>query len=201
MPLLIIDDEWVERIKRKIPELPEDKKQRLQNDYSLSSYEADVLTTDFKLADFFEEVAKKSNSPKITSNWILRDLLSFMNENNLEISDLKITTDIFSEFVEVIDKGVINSRVAQDVFSEMAQTGKYPSIIIQEKGLEQIDSQEELEVVAKKIIDGNPGQVEKFKSGNERIFGFFVGQAMKATDGKANPAKMQEILRKLISES
>jgi aspartyl-tRNA(Asn)/glutamyl-tRNA(Gln) amidotransferase subunit B len=201
LPLLIIDDEWVERIKGKIPELPEAKKQRLQDYYSLSAYEADVLTTDRPLADFFEEVAKKSNSPKLASNWILRDLLSFMNESDLEISDLKITTDIFSEFVEVIDKGVINSRVAQDVFSEMAQTGKYPSIIIQEKGLEQIDSQEELEAVARKIVDDNPGQVEKFKSGNERIFGFFVGQAMKATEGKANPVKMQEILRRLISKS
>ncbi|MFC1854433.1 Asp-tRNA(Asn)/Glu-tRNA(Gln) amidotransferase subunit GatB [Candidatus Dependentiae bacterium] len=199
LPLLIVDDTWVSRIREMIPELPEQKFVRFQEDFGLSAYETNILTSQRPWAEYFEKVVEGCNAPKQVSNWMLRDLFEYMHETKTEFSDIKIKPEMLAEFVVIIQKGVINSKVARDVFVEMANSGKYPSIIVQEKGLEQISSEEELEGIVKKIIDENPKQVEAYRNGKERLFAFFVGQAMKATSGKANPKVLQDILKKNLN--
>lgn len=198
LPLLIIDDLWIERIKAQIPELPAAKCARFKTLYGLSTYEAELLTIERPLADFFEAVVALCQVPKTASNWILRDLLAYMNEHKLGLNELKVTPALLAEFVTAVDKGMINSRVAQEVFAEMAATGASPLGIIKAKGLEQIDSDEELAKIAQAVVTANPSQVATFKAGNERIFSFFVGQAMKACGGKANPQKLQDAIKKAL---
>ncbi len=196
IPIIMIDTKWIEKIKNKIPELPHAKFKRFQEEYELTPYEAEILVDDPKIADFFEATSKLCKKPKMVSNWILRDVLGHLKEDKKELHEALITTETLAELVTVIDKGIINTKVAQDVFAEMIKTGKYPSIIIQEKDLKQIDSVEELEKIILEIIENNKENVEKYRSGNDRVFAFFVGQTMKATKGKGNPSVIQELLKK-----
>lgn len=199
IPPIIVDEHWIEFLKKDIPELPHHKLKRFQEEYDLSSYETQILISDIELANFFEATVKICNKPKQLCNWILRDLLSYLNENKISLEHCKITPEILAEFINVLDQGIINSKVAQDVFSEMAETGKYPSIIIQEKDLKQIGSQEELENIIKEVLLNNQKIVEQYKSGNTKLFMFLVGQSMKATKGKGNPAIIQDILTNLLN--
>lgn len=196
LPVVIIDKEWLARLKSDIPELPHEKLVRFKSEYGLSAYESEILTGSLELATYFESTVKVCKAPKPTCNWILRDLLAYMNEHKLELENLKITPEMLGELVIEIEKGVINSKIAQDVFLEMAQSGKYPSIIIQEKDLKQIGNESELEAIVIEIIKANPDVVKDYVGGNQRVFAFFVGQAMKATKGKGNPAMLQELLKK-----
>lgn len=199
IPPIMIDEHWIEYLKKDLPELPHHKLVRFQDEYGLSKYETDILISDIELANFFEATVKLCHKPKQVTNWILRDLLSYLNENKLNLNQSRITPDTLAEFVNVLDQGIINTKVAQDVFSEMMESGKYPSIIIQEKDLKQIGSSEELEAVAREIISANSKIVEQYKAGNSKLFMFFVGQVMKATKGKGNPQMIQDILNKLLS--
>ncbi len=199
LPLIKIDDAWLERIKKTIPELPHDKFKRFEQEFGLTAYEADILVEELKLANFFEESARISKKPKQTSNWILRDLLGYLKEHKLEIEDTKITPQAIADLVIALDKGVINSKVAQEVFLDMIQTGKAVDTIIQEKGLQQIGSVEDLEKIVIKIINDNPDSVAKYHAGNERLFTFFVGQAMKETKGKGNPAIINDLIKKHLA--
>lgn len=199
LPLIKIDDAWLERIKKTIPELPHDKFKRFQQEFGLTAYEADILIEEQKLANFFEESARISQKPKQTSNWILRDLLGYLKEHKLEIEDTKITPKSIAELVLSLDKGVINSKVAQEVFIDMIQTGKTVDAIVQEKGLQQIGSVEDLEAIVIKIVNDNPDSVAKYRGGNERLFTFFVGQAMKETKGKGNPVIINDLIKKHLA--
>ena len=196
LPLLMIDDEWIARMRSLLPELPFAKFERFKNEYGLTAYEADILVSNNVLAAFYEAVVNRSHLPKQAANWILRDLLGFMNERKIDFENLKVTPDMLGELLIEIDKGVINNKTAQDVFIEMAEVGKYPSIIIQEKDLKQIGSEAELEAIARDIIEKNPTIVADYKAGNERVFAFLVGQTMKATKGKGNPKVLQDLLKK-----
>jgi aspartyl-tRNA(Asn)/glutamyl-tRNA(Gln) amidotransferase subunit B len=196
LAVIKIDDAWLERIKQSIPELPNDKFNRFQKEYGLNANDADNMIHDVAIANFFEQAAKESNNPKATSNWILRDLLAYLKEHKIELTDTKITPHGVAELIIALDKGVINSKVAQDIFVDMIQTGKTASAIIEEKGLKQIGSTEELEKIVIKVINDNPDNVALYKAGNERLFMFFVGQSMKETKGKGNPVVIQELLKK-----
>jgi aspartyl-tRNA(Asn)/glutamyl-tRNA(Gln) amidotransferase subunit B len=200
LPLLVVDDGWVARLKQTIPELPHFKFNRFQNEHGLSAYEASNLVESPELAEYFEAVVTHCKLPKLASNWILRDLLGFMNQNKLELQDLKITPSMLAELIIEIDKGVINSKIGQEVFLEMAQSGKYPSIIIQEKDLRQIGGIDELQSVVDHVIAEHPNVVQEYKNGNSKLFPFLVGQAMKATKGKGNPIVIQELMRKQLGE-
>lgn len=197
LPMLIIDQAWVKKLGDEVPELPGDKFKRFQEEYGLSAYESEILTHQQELADFFEKATKKSEVPKSVCNWMLRDLLGYVNETKSSLSAIKITPEMLAELVVEVERGVINSSVARDVFTEMAETGKYPSIIIQERGLEQISSEDELESLAEKVKNENPKQFEAFKGGNERLLGFLVGKCMKLSGGKANPKILNKIFDKL----
>jgi len=204
LPILEISQSWIDTIKKEIPELPEQKFERLTKTCGLSAYEAQILIDDRELAAYFDEAHTHYQSDNLI-NWILRNLISYLKElkqdnSELEISSCKIQPKQLAELVQLIDKGTINTKVAQEIFEEIAQTGKNPSDIVKEKGLEQIDSKEELEKIATTIISQNPKQVEAYKAGNERLFGFFIGQAMKASQGKANPKKLNELFKKHLDK-
>jgi aspartyl-tRNA(Asn)/glutamyl-tRNA(Gln) amidotransferase subunit B len=194
LPLLIVDDEWLERLRKTLPELPHQKYHRLIKEYDLTTDEANIIVTQPGLAPFFEKTVNLCKKPKLVSNWILRNLLAYLNENKLDLHKCKIKPETLAELIIEIEKEIITTKTAQEVFLEMANTGKYPSIIVQEKGLKQIGSAEELEPIIIDIIKSNPKQVKAYKDGNERIFTFFIGQAMKATHGKGNPKIIKELL-------
>jgi len=198
LPLLEIDQAWIDKIKKQLPELPHQKLERLVTQQGLSGYEAQILIDDIQLADYFDTAYKIYQSKNLI-NWVLRNVISFLKEHKLELPNFKVTPAHIAELVKLIDKGTINTKIAQEIFEEIAKTGQSPTDTVKEKGLEQIDSIEELEKIVQKIVQENQKQVAKYKAGNERLFGFFVGQAMKATNGKANPKVIQQLLKKHLS--
>ncbi len=147
---------------------------------------------------FFEKTVTLCKKPKRVSNWILRDILGYLNEHKLELFECKIKPETLSELILEVDKQIITSKTAQEVFLEMAATGKYPSIIIQEKGLKQISSPKDIQPIVEKVISENKEQVESFKAGNERLFTYFIGQVMKEMKGKGSPKIIKEILENLL---
>lgn len=199
LPAVVIDEAWIEEIKKILPELPDAKIARFQGQYGLSAYDAEVLAEDQSVAAFFEDTASRCNNPRLVNNMISREVLGFLKEHKLAITESRINAPLLAELINALDKGVINNKVAQEIFLEMATTGKSPLQIIQEKGLQQIDSVEELEAIVLKVLAANGDNVAKFKAGNDRLFPFFVGQVMKETKGKGNPQLVNDLLRKHLA--
>ncbi|MCX5922766.1 MAG: Asp-tRNA(Asn)/Glu-tRNA(Gln) amidotransferase subunit GatB [Candidatus Dependentiae bacterium] len=197
LPLIAIDSAWIDRMKQTMPELPAQKFERLVKDRGLTTYEADIIVDDLALANYYEKAAEKSSSKQIV-HWILRDVIGYLNEYKLTLNEFKVTPEKLAEIIELVEQGKINNTAAKEVFALVAQTGANPSHIVKEKGLEQIGSSEELEKIVKEIIDTNPQVVTDYKSGKERLFGFFVGQAMAKTQGKGNPKILQELIKKYL---
>jgi len=195
LPLVEINEEWISRIKKLLPELPHEKLERFCKEKGLSLYEAEILVDDRELADYFEKVYELSPS-KQTINWVLRDVLGYLKEAKISLIECKVTPEKLAAIIRLVESGKINNSVAKEVFEVVAQTGDEPENIVKEKGLEQIGSVDKLEVIVKEIIAANPDSVEKYKAGKDRLFGFFVGQAMKKTNGKGNPKIIQELLKK-----
>lgn len=200
LPTIFISEKWLSRIRKQIPELQSQKLKRFQKDYDLNLYEAEILTNELELADFFEKTSQICKEPKQVCNWMLRNLLSYLNNNKLTLDESKIVPEKFAQLISAISQGVINTKTAQDVFLEMAQTGKDPLQIIKDQGLQQIGSQEELEKIILGVIKNNPEQVKDYLSGKDRLFAFFVGQTMKATKGKGNPKVIEELLKKYLKK-
>ncbi|MFY0546415.1 Asp-tRNA(Asn)/Glu-tRNA(Gln) amidotransferase subunit GatB [Brevibacillus sp. H7] len=192
-----ISDEWIEAVKASIPELPDARQSRYINDYGLSSIDAGVITMSKETADFFDEAVKTGADAKAVANWLMGELLGYLNANNLELKDVKITPHGLGEMIKLIENGTISSKIAKTVFKEMVETGKDPKAVVEEKGLVQISDEGALRQVVAEVIAGNPQAVEDFKAGNEKALGFFVGQVMKQTKGKANPP----LVNKLIMEA
>ncbi len=197
---LIVGDEWIERIKSEIPELPRQKLERFVKEYSIKEEDARVLTEEKTLADYFEEAAKGYKEPQTIANWILSELLGYLNKENKEIEDTLIKPKQIRELVELVDSGTISGKIAKSVFKEMYQTGKNPKKIVEEKGLVQITDRSALEKIIDEIIEKNPKAVEQYRSGKKNTIGFFVGQVMKATKGRANPKLVNEILSEKLGE-
>ncbi len=199
LPPLDIDDAWIEGIRKQMPELPHAKYTRLVAQYNLTPYEAESLCDERSIAEYFEKATAACGNPKGVCNWMLRDLISYMKEHKKELHEVQITPEHFGELITALDKGVINSKTAQDVFKLMAQSGKGALAVIKEQGLEQIGSEAELEAIVMKVIAANPQVVADYKGGNERLFQFFVGQCMKETKGKGNPQTLQALIKKHLS--
>ncbi len=195
LPIITVTQELQDQIKSVMPELPYDKFDRYVNQLHLSAYEAEILLDDPELAHYYEQAASQTPS-KLLINWILRDLLGYIKEYNLSLATCKITPSMLAELVNLIDKDVINSKAAQDVFAAMVESGKNPSILVKELGLEQIGSSEELEQIVLDVIAQNPQAVSDYKSGKEKLFFFLVGQTMQKTKGKGNPKLIQELMKK-----
>ncbi|GAX91157.1 Asp-tRNA(Asn)/Glu-tRNA(Gln) amidotransferase subunit GatB [Effusibacillus lacus] len=193
---MVIGREWVEEIRTTIPELPDQRKTRYVEQLGLPSYDAGVLTSAKEISDFFEETLKHTDNAKAASNWIMGELMGHLNEAGLEIKDSKVKPDQLGKLIGLIDKGTISTKIAKTVFEEMFETGGDPERIIQEKGLVQISDEGELAKIVEEVIANNPQSVADYKAGKEKAIGALVGQAMKATKGKANP----QMLNKLILE-
>ena len=191
---LYIDDEWKARVRASIPELPDARKARYMNEYGLPAYDAEVITSSKKLADLFEQSLAHTNDAKAVSNWIMGDLLGYLNANNLELDEVKVTGQGLGEMIGLIEKGTISGKIAKTVFKEMLATGKSPQAIVEEKGLVQISDESLIRSVVEKVIEANPQSVADYKAGKEKALGFLVGQVMKETKGKANPALVNQLI-------
>lgn len=198
LPALTISNEWIEEVRKKMPELPDQKKTRFIASYGLSDYDAAVLTASKELADYYEGVAKAVKNPKIVANWVMNELLGRLNAAGKEIEQSPVTAAQMAELIGKIDGGEISGKIAKTVFEEMFTTGKSPSAIIKEKGLVQISDTSQLESVIKKTIEANPQQAADYKAGKVKLLGYFVGQVMKETKGQANPALLNELVKKFL---
>jgi len=196
---ILVDRAWVEKIRKQIPELPLVKRERFVKDYQIPAYDAGVLTADKALADYYEEVVRLCGKPKAASNWVMGDVLRFLNEEKREIKSCPITPVALAEMISLIDEGTISGKMAKDIVEEMYKTGKQPKKIIEEKGLVQITDEGELIKTITSIMEANPQQLTDYRGGKEKLFGFFVGQVMKATQGKANPQLVNELLKKILA--
>jgi aspartyl-tRNA(Asn)/glutamyl-tRNA(Gln) amidotransferase subunit B len=198
LPVLDIEDSWINSLKAQLPELPFEKFDRLVNTKGLSAYEAGILIEDRDLAHYFEETTKHSISKQVI-NWVLRDLLGYVKEKKITISQCKVTPEKLATIIDLLEKGTINGPAAKELFLLVAQTGEAPITLVKTRGLEQIGSTDELEVIIKEIIAQNPQEVTRYKAGAEKLFGFFVGQAMAKTKGKGNPKLINELLKKHLA--
>lgn len=195
---LIVDEAWVERVRADLPELPEAKRDRFMDQYQLPAYDAGVLTATRALADYYEEVVAAGAPAKAASNLVMSELLGALHAQGKEITESPITPKNLADLVKMTEDGSISGKMAKDIFAEMFTTKKPAADIVEEKGLKQISDQGELEAVLKKVFIENPRQVEQFKAGKDKLMGFFVGQAMKATKGQANPKLVNELAAKLL---
>jgi aspartyl-tRNA(Asn)/glutamyl-tRNA(Gln) amidotransferase subunit B len=191
---LHIDQAWKERIRATIPELPDARKARYTSEYGLPAYDADVITTSKKLADLFEDSLKATSDAKAVSNWIMGDLLGYLNANGLDVDQIKLTGQSLGEMIGLIEKGTISGKIAKNVFKSMVETGKSPAVIVEEQGLVQISDESALVAAVDAVLANNPQSVADYKAGNEKVVGFIVGQVMKETKGKANPGLVNKII-------
>ncbi len=185
--------ERINKLKKDLPELPDFKKKRFEKDYGLNSYDAGVLTADIKNADFFEKVVRGRDA-KFTANWIITNFFGMLNDLGKSIEDSPVNSKQLAELLDLIQDGTISGRIAKEVFEEMFTKGGSALEIVEKKGLRQISDTSELEKMVEDIMKENIVQVEKYKSGNEKLFGWFVGQVMKKTQGKANPKIVNEVI-------
>ncbi|HAR49697.1 glutamyl-tRNA amidotransferase [Smithella sp. SCADC] len=194
-----IDDAWVEIIEKDLPELPLVKRERFVKNYQIPAYDAGVLTADKALANYYEEVVKLCAKPKVASNWIMGDVMKFLNEDKLDIRQCPIKAQSLADMIRLIEEGAISGKMAKEIVEDMYKTGNSPQMIIEEKGLVQITDEGELVKTITSIIEANPVQIKDYRGGKEKLFGFFVGQVMKATQGKANPQLVNELLKKMLA--
>ena len=196
-----LEESLIERIKGELPELPQAKKERFMREYGLGAYEAGILTEEKTLADFFEETVRLYPNPKNVSNFILTEVLRYLNRDNVDITETKLTPKMLAELLELVEKEVISITLAkQQVFPEVYERGVFPKQIIEEKGLVQESSEELLRKLCEEVLKENPSEVEKYKAGKKGLLGFFVGQVMKKTQGKANPKVVNKILTELLEK-
>jgi aspartyl-tRNA(Asn)/glutamyl-tRNA(Gln) amidotransferase subunit B len=195
---VIISREWVEEIRRNLPELPQARKERFMREYGLPAYDASIITSSKALAEYFDACVALYPEAKTVSNWLMGDLIRSLNAEDQDIRDCRIRPEMLVEMLRLIDNKTISGKIAKTVFEEMFQSGKKPADIVKEKGLVQITDQGEIEAMVDQVIEANPKSVEDFKSGKEKAIGFLVGQVMKLSKGKANPNMVNELLRKKL---
>jgi len=192
---VLVEEDWVERVRRALPELPDAKRERFTSNYGLPAYDAQVLTSSKALADYFEKIVSEFPQPKTVSNWVMSELMRELNRNERDIEDCPVSPENMVQLLRLLDEGVISGKIAKSVFEEMFATGKPARQIVDEKGLVQVRDESAIESAIDKVLADNPNEVEQYRAGKEKLFGFFVGQVMRMTKGKANPQLVNEILR------
>ena len=197
---LVIDDNWIDHIKTALPELPDEKKKRFIHDYRLPAYDASFLTSNRQLADYFEACTDIFPNPKQVSNWVMGSLLGLLNAQGRSIADSPVSSSDLAELLKLIDEKVISGKIAKTVFDEMAQTGKPPKTIVEEKGWVQVTDESLIKEVVSKVLEHHPKEVGDYKNGKTKLLGFFVGQVMKKTKGKANPKMVNDTLKGILNE-
>ncbi|WP_025675438.1 Asp-tRNA(Asn)/Glu-tRNA(Gln) amidotransferase subunit GatB [Paenibacillus polymyxa] len=196
---LHIDEEWKERIRASIPELPDQRKTRYTSEYGLPEYDAQVITSSKPLADLFEDSLQFTKDAKAVSNWIMGDLLGYLNSASVELSHVKLTGRGLGEMIGLLEKGTINSKIAKTVFKEMLESDKLPQQIVEEKGLVQISDEGAILTIVEQVVAANPQSVEDYKAGKQKAIGFLVGQVMKESKGKANPGLANKLLTEVLN--
>jgi len=191
-----INNEWFDELKAEVPELPDVKHERFMNDFHLPVYDAGVLTQTKELADYFEQVTSVTHDYKTASNWVMVEVLKVLNEQKIGVRDFTITPQNLGGLINLIQQGIISGKIAKDVFGIMLETKQTAEEIVKEKNFIQISDTSEIEKIIQQIFDANENQVKEFLDGKEKVFGFFVGQTMKATKGKANPQVVNDLLKK-----
>ncbi|MCQ2957484.1 MAG: Asp-tRNA(Asn)/Glu-tRNA(Gln) amidotransferase subunit GatB [Candidatus Gastranaerophilales bacterium] len=197
---LEISRDWVEKIKATMPELPSEKRERYITKEGLSEYDAQVIVEQMETALFFDRVLELGANAKLAVNWLMGDITGYLKEKHLLVTDTKLTPENLAEMISMIEKGTISNKIAKDIIVEMLETGAKANDIVAKKGLSVISDEGELFAIVEKIIKDNPIQVAAYKSGKDKLFGFFVGQAMKATQGRANPQLINDIIKKKLAE-
>lgn len=198
LSLIQVTQDHLNVVKKQMPELPYDKFHRYMKAWSLSAYEADVITSDIAFTKYFEAVMDIYPKKSVV-NWFLRDVIGLVNEQKIEFSACKVTPERLAKLVHMVDEGVINNTAAKEVFEIIATTGAAPEVIVDQKGLKQIGSSEELEKIVLAVLKDNAALIDQYKAGKQNVFGFFVGACMKASGGKANPKILQELLKKHLA--
>ncbi len=196
---LKLDQKWIDEIKATLPELPDQKKHRFMNEFGLNTYDASVLIAERSRADYFEIVADGSDA-KLAANWVINELLGILNKNDKTLGQSPIRAEQLKGLIELISDETISGKIAKDVFSEMFSTGKDASDIVEEKGLKQVTDTGAIEAIITEVIGDNPDNVQAYREGKDKLFGFFVGQVMKKTQGKANPATVNKLLKEKLDK-
>jgi aspartyl-tRNA(Asn)/glutamyl-tRNA(Gln) amidotransferase subunit B len=199
LPLVIAPD-WIERVRRSLPELPDARRDRFVERFGLPAYDAGVLTSDRELADYFEACLAEFPQPKQVGNWVMGPLLGLLNARAITIERSPIPAGELAGLLKLVDSGAISAKTAKTVFDEMAASGRTAAAIVAEKGLSQISDETELEKVIQAVLERNPKEVEAFRGGKTKLMGFFVGEVMKATRGQANPKTVNELLRQKLNQ-
>ena len=198
---LVIEPSWLEQIHTELPELPDQKKQRFMQEYGLSLYDASVLTSSRELASYFEETVKLSGSEaKLCANWVMGDLAAFLNKSNLEIEESPVNPNQLANLLRRISDNTISGKIAKSLFEAIWNGEGEADILIEKRGLTQVTDSAAIEKIITEILAQNPEQLQEYRSGKEKLFGFFVGQVMKASKGKANPAQVNELLKKQLDQ-
>lgn len=195
---VFVDEKWKNEILNYLPELPQQRKERFINQYNLPEYDSEILTSTKSLADYYEKVISVTNDYKSASNWLMVDVLKVINENKIDINEFIISPENLGKLINLINDGTISGKIAKDVFEIMLKENKSPEEIVKEKNLIQITDTTELENIIEKILENNQIQVKEYLEGKEKVLGFFVGQIMKETKGKANPKLVNEILKEKL---
>ena len=202
---IVVEERWIEEIRAGLPELPGARKARFMSQYNLSWYDAELLTSRKDVADYFEAALKVHSNPKAIGNWVMGDLFRLLKERNLDaqlyISPWPVAPENLASLVSLIDQGAISGKMAKSLFEEMLVTGHSPQQIVKEKGLEQVSDSASIEKTIDQVLLDHPTQVAQYRGGNQKVFGFLIGQIMKATQGKVNPQKANAILRQKLEQS
>ncbi len=197
--VLEIDEAWKEQIRSSLPELPDARKRRYREELGLSDYDANILISSKAISDFFDQTVTHAVDPKVAANWITSDLLGYLNQEGKGLEETKVTPELLANMLQLMEKGIISSKLAKKVFREIVTTGKDPKQIVEEKGWIQITDENQLRDEVKKVLEANPKSIADFQNGKDRALGFLVGQVMKATRGKANPQLVNQLIREEIA--
>ena len=197
---VVLSEDFIKSVKDLMPELSEEKEKRFIKEYKLSDYDANVLSVDPNLSNFFEEVVVRTRDPKLAANWIMGELSAFLNKENLSILETKVDSINLGNLLSRIEDSTISGKIAKEIFEEMWNSKKSPDEIIEEKGLKQVTDSSEIEKIINQVLEQNQSQLEHYKAGKDKLFGFFVGQVMKISKGKANPKQVNKILKEKLEE-
>lgn len=197
---IIVDEHWIEKIRKSIPELPDSRKERFIREYLLPEYDAEMITSSKILADFFEKAVEKCNNPKAVSNWIMGNMMRILKDRSLKIEEIPFPAEYLAQLITLIEKGIISGTIAKNIFEKMFDSKKQPEEIIREEGLQVVDDEELLSQVICKAIEDNPKSVEDYKAGKKKALGFLVGQVMKLTKGKADAQIVNRLLKEKLGD-
>jgi aspartyl-tRNA(Asn)/glutamyl-tRNA(Gln) amidotransferase subunit B len=198
LPPLILDPLEIDTIREALPELPAAKLARFRAEYDLPEYDAEVLTASHEVADYFEETARVAGDPKAASNWIMTEVLGWLNQEQCLIGEIKVTPEHLAQLIGLVADGTLSTNLGRQVFARMAETGRSPAVIVEEEGLSQVRDSSQLEAWVDEVIAAAPGEAERYRQGEERLLGFFMGQVMRKSSGKADPRQVTELLRQKL---